>query len=591
MIRCIASLALVLLLLAGSVQAATLPATEAAHGMVVTAQRLASEAGVAMLRQGGNAVDAAVAAAYAEAVVNPCCGNIGGGGFLVAHLADGRDIFLDFRETAPAAATRDMYRAAPPGASRIGWRAVAVPGSVLGLETARREFGRLPRATVMAPAIRLARDGFVLRRFDTDILQHGTALFRRAPNVARVFLHPDGSALQPGERLVQPALAATLQAIADGGPDAFYRGRIPAAVAAAAKAGGGIITAADFAAYRVHVTAPLACLYRGLRFLSAPPPSSGGATLCEILHVLQGYDLHALGFHGAESVHVMVEAERHAFFDRNTTLGDPAFVTNPLQRLLSPEHAAAIRAAIGDRATPSATLGNAGTLGDAGTLGNAGTPAEHRETTQISVLDAAGNAVSVTTTINGGFGAGVIANNTGFLLNDEMDDFTTQPGAPNMFGLVQGEANAIAPGKRPLSSMAPTIVLRDGRVFLVLGSPGGPRIITTTLETALNVIDYGMAPQQAVDAPRLHHQWLPDTIDAEPFALSPDTQHLLATMGYRIREEHPWGAAELIEAVPPGATEPAAAAGHDTAASGTLRPGMMYGANDARRPGGAAIGY
>ncbi len=573
-----------LLLLAQTVQAATLPAVEAANGMVVSAHRLASEAGIAMLQQGGNAIDAAVAVGYAEAVVNPCCGNIGGGGFMVAHLADGGNIFVNFRETAPAAATRDMYLDAGgnvvPGASLHGWRAVAVPGTVLGLDTALTQYGTLPRSVVMAPAIRLARDGFVLSSFDTGIMQRATALFRREPNVARVFLHLDGSPLQPGERLVQPELAATLQAIAEGGSDAFYRGRLPHEVEAAARAGGGIITAADFAAYRITQSAPLSCTYRGFLFLSAPPPSSGGVTMCEILHVLEGYDMRALGFHSAQAVHVMTEAMRHAYFDRNTSLGDPAFITNPLARLLSPDHAAAIRARIGDRATPSSTL-----TPDVA-------PHERAETTHYSVIDKAGNAVAVTYTINGGFGAGVIAGDTGFLLNDEMDDFTVKPGVANLFGLVQGEANAIAPGKRPLSSMAPTLVLRDGHVFLVLGSPGGARIITITLETALNILDYGMAPQEAVDAPRLHHQWLPDAIFAEPYALSPDTQALLQTMGYRITEQTPWGAAELIEVAPPqAAAEHAASSGNNAAASGALRPGFYYGANDARRPAGAAIGY
>jgi gamma-glutamyltranspeptidase/glutathione hydrolase len=468
-----------------------------------------------------------------------------------------------------------------PGASLHGWRAVAVPGTVLGLDTALTQYGTLPRSVVMAPAIRLARDGFVLTRFDTDIMQHFTASFRHEPNVARIFLHADGSPLQPGERLVQSDLAATLQAIADNGPDAFYRGRIPQEVEAASRAGGGIITASDFAAYRVTQSTPLSCVYRGFLFLSAPPPSSGGVTLCEILQILEGYDMRALGFHSALAVHVMTEAMRHAFFDRNNYLGDPAFVANPIDSLLLlPAHIRAIRTQIGDRATPSSHLVPGAALH------------EHAETTQYSVLDRAGNAVSVTYTINGGFGAGVIAGDTGFLLNDEMDDFTIKPGAANHFGLVQGEANAIAPGKRPLSSMAPTLVLRDGHVFLVLGSPGGARIITITLETAMNILDYGMAPQEAVDAPRFHHQWLPDVIFAEPYALSPDTRALLQAMGYRITEQKPWGAAELIEVAPPQpASEPASSSGDDTAASGTVRPGFYYGANDARRPAGAAIGY
>ncbi|MCW3477908.1 gamma-glutamyltransferase [Limobrevibacterium gyesilva] len=565
-------------------RAATAPAVEAANGMVVSSQRLASEAGVEMLRQGGNAIDAAVAVGYAQAVVNPCCGNIGGGGFMVVHLADGRDRFINFREMAPAAATADMYLDAKgnviQGASLYGWRAVGVPGTVMGLDAALTKYGTLPRETVMAPAIRLARDGFILTRGDTDILETKTQQFRRQPNVARIFLRPDGSPFQPGDRLVQSDLAATLQAIAAAGPDAFYKGRIPQAVEEAARAGGGIITAADFAAYHITETEPLTCSYRGYVFVSSPPPSSGGTTMCEILNILEGYDLRALGFRSAQSVHLMVEAMRHAYLDRNTYLGDPAFVANPLDRLLSKDYAAAIRARIGPDATPSKDLAP----------GVA--PHEKTETTHYSVVDRAGNAVSVTYTINGGFGAIVIAGDTGFLLNDEMDDFTIKPGVPNLFGLVQGAANAIAPGKRPLSSMAPTLVTRDGRIFLVLGSPGGSRIITITLQAAMNIIDYGMAPQEAVNAPRLHHQWLPDEVFTEPFGLSPDTKVILQAMGYKITEQTPWGAAELIAIGPPNpAAGTAASSGNDAAVFGRMRPGLLYGANDDRRPAGAAEGY
>jgi gamma-glutamyltranspeptidase / glutathione hydrolase len=536
--------------------------------MVVSAQRLATEAGLAMLRQGGNAIDAAVAVGYAQAVVNPCCGNIGGGGFMTLHLADGRDVFLNFRETAPAAATPDMYLDAAgkvvPGSSLYGWKAAGVPGTVLGLDTALSRYGTLPRRVVMAPAIRLAREGFVLTRADTDILDTRTARFRADPAVARIFLRPDGSAWQPGDRLVQTDLAATLSDIAEGGADAFYHGRIAAALAQASAQGGGLITEADLAAYRVTEPAPVRCTYRGTVVVSAPPPSSGGTTLCEILNILEGYDLHALGFHSARSVHLMAEAMRHAYFDRNTQLGDPDFVANPLQRLLSKQYAAQIRAAIDpDHATPSASLQPGAA------------PHEQTETTHYAVVDKDGNAAAVTTTINGLFGAVVMAPGTGFLLNDEMDDFTIQAGHANLFGLVQGATNAIAPGKRPLSSMAPTLVMRDGRVFLVLGSPGGARIITITLETLLNVADHGMALQEAVDAPRIHHQWLPDQIAAEPFALSPDTSALLTAMGYKIVEQPPWGASEAIEVAPPGG----------------MRPGLLYGAIDARRPAGEAAGY
>ena len=566
------------------------PPTESTTGLVVSAQPLAAEAGVAILRHGGNAIDAAVAVGYAEAVVNPCCGNIGGGGFLTAHLPNGppgghpdgppgghpdghpggRDIFLDFRETAPAAATRTMYLDADgnpiPGASLRGWKAAGVPGTVLGLDTALVKYGTMPRAAVMAPAIRLARQGFTLTAADADILARGAPLLRRDKIAAHIFLRPDGSPLQAGDRLRQPDLAATLQAIADHGPQAFYKGNIPRQVEAASRAGGGILTAADFAAYRVPESAPLTCTYRGYRVETAPPPG-GGATVCQILNILQFYDLGELGFHAAEAVHIMAEAFRLAFFDRNTYLGDPAFVHAPLHRLLSTDYAARLRGTIGDRATPSASLGPA-----------VAPPGEGQETTHFSVLDKSGGAASVTYTLNGGFGAGVIAGNTGFLLNDEMDDFTIKPGVANQFGLVQGEANAIAAGKRPLSSMAPTIVLRDGRVRMVLGSPGGPRIITAVVQTILNVIDYGMNAQQAVDAPRLHQQWLPDLLYAERFALSPDTKALLLQMGYRIRRQQPSGAVELIAS---GALTPGGSMAGGSAAGGSAAGGSAAGGSTA----------
>ncbi|HEV2676992.1 MAG TPA: gamma-glutamyltransferase [Aliidongia sp.] len=576
---------LVLLLPVTGAEAASRPAVEAEHGMVVSSQRLASEAGVEILKAGGNAVDAAVAVGYAEAVVNPCCGNIGGGGFMVLHLADGRDTFINFRETAPAAAGANMYLDAQgnvvKGASLFGYLAAGVPGTVLGLETALKEYGSLPRARVMAPAIRLARDGFVLTRADTDIFDQRTDRFRADPILAAIFLRKDRTALQPGDRLVQKDLAATLDAIAKGGADAFYKGRIPQAVEAASRTHGGILTAADFAGYTVTESAPLGCDYRGYHFLSAPPPSSGGVTMCETLNILEGYDMKALGFHSADAVHVMTEAMRHAYLDRNSYLGDPAFITNPLDRLLSKDYAAQVRATI--------PPGKAAVSQDL-TPGVA--PHEKMETTHYSVVDQAGNAASVTYTINGLFGAVVIADHTGFFLNDEMDDFTTKVGVPNLFGLVQGAANAIAPGKRPLSSMSPTLVTKDGKIFLVLGSPGGSRIITITLETALNIIDYGMEPQEAVDAPRIHHQWLPDEIDLEPWSVSPDSAKLLTGMGYKLVLQTPWGAAELIAIGPdkPAGTGPTSS-GNDSSVGGKMRPGLRYGANDDRRPAGAAVGY
>lgn len=559
-----------------------MPAVEAKNGMVVSSQHLASKVGVEILKMGGNAVDAAVAVGYAQAVVNPCCGNIGGGGFMTIHLADGSDLFLNFREKAPAASTANMYLDAAGNvikdASLYGYLAAGVPGTVLGLDTAQRKYGRLARAQVMTPAIKLAREGFILNRADTDILNTTVSRFKNDPEVARIFLRKDGTPLQPGDRLVQKDLARTLEAIAKNGPDAFYKGKIPQAVEAAAKKGGGLLTAADFANYTVSESLPVRCEYRGYVFLSAPPPSSGGTTMCQILNTLEGYDLKAMGFNSAETVHVMAEAMRHAFMDRNTFLGDPAFVNNPLDRLLSKEYAAAIRQKIGEKATPSSEV----------QPGMA--PHESTETTHYSIVDKDGNAVSTTYTINGRFGAVVIAPGTGFFLNNEMDDFAIKPGVKNLYGLVQGATNAVAPRKQPLSSMSPTLITKDGKTFMVLGSPGGSRIITITLQTALNVIDHGMGLQEAVDAPRIHQQWLPDEVYYETRALSADTVKILTEKGYKMVEQDPWGAAEAILYGLPGANA-AARSSPDSAVSGKVLPGYVYGANDPRRPSGAAVGY
>jgi gamma-glutamyltranspeptidase / glutathione hydrolase len=562
-------------LLAGSRHAPARLALESKQAMVVSAQRLASEVGAAVLHEGGNAIDAAVAVGYALAVVHPCCGNLGGGGFMVIHLAGKRDVFLNFREKAPLAARADMYLDSGgkpiPEKSLDGFLAAAVPGTVMGLETARERYGTLPRARLLAPAIALAEQGFVLTRGDVDILRASTNKFRAQPNVAAIFLKR-GAPLRPGDRLVQKDLAATLRAVSAGGTDAFYRGPIARAVAAASRANGGVLTPEDFAAYTVTESSPVECRYRGYTVISAPPPSSGGVTLCEMLQILEGYPLHALGFHTPDSVHFLVEAMRHAYRDRNLNLGDPAFVSNPVELLISPQHAAAIRAQIlPQRATASTALGAI----DAAHEGTT--------TTHYSVVDAQGNAVAVTYTINDDFGAKVIAGDTGFFLNDEMDDFAVKPGTANLFGLVQGSANAIAPGKRPLSSMTPTIVLEDGRPVLVLGTPGGARIITTVLEVMVNVIDHGMTLQQAVDAPRIHHQWLPDTLGAEPFALSADTVRALTRRGYRIVPLEPWGAGNAAEAI--------GIAPHDAGASRALgfpRPATLYGASDSRAPAGGA---
>ncbi len=555
----LAALTFAAALAATGAHAASPPAAvEAEHGMVVTSQHIASAVGAGILTAGGNAIDAAVAVGYALAVVEPCCGNIGGGGFMTIHLADGRDTFINFRETAPAAATAGMYLDAAgkpvPDRSRRGYLAAGVPGTVMGLDRAAREYGTMPRAALMAPAISLARAGFVLTRDDTDLLDAKADYVAQDPEAAKIFLRPDASRYQPADRLVQKDLATTLEAIAENGPEAFYKGSVAAAVEKASRANGGILTAHDFADYTTTEGAPLACTYRGYVLISAPPPSSGGTTICEVLNILEGYDLKTLGLRSARSVELLTAALGRGYADRNTFLGDPAFVANPLDRLLSKGYAAGIRAAIdAGAATPAAAPAG---------------PREKAETTHYSVVDGTGNAVAVTYTINGYFGAGVIAPGTGFLLNNEMDDFTAKPGAPNLYGLAQGAADAIAPGKRPLSSMAPSLIEKGGHVVLVLGSPGGSRIITTVLETIINIIDYGLSPAQAVEAPRLHYQGRPDTLFYERGGLPPETIAALVDRGYALAAQKPWGAVELIAA----------------------EKGKLYGISDSRRPGGAAIG-
>ena len=556
--RLLGALALFAALTGGAEQASP-AAVEAEHGMVVSAHRLASEVGVRVLQAGGNAIDAAVAVGYALAVVDPCCGNIGGGGFMTIHLADGRETFVNFRETAPAAASATMYLDSEgrliDDLSRHGYRAAAVPGTVMGLDHAGTKYGRLPRAALIAPAIALARDGFALSRADTDIIDARADRFGRDPGAAKIFLRPDGSRFEPGDRLGQSDLAATLELISEKGPEAFYKGPVAAAIEKASRENGGILAAGDFAAYTVTETKPLTCTYRGYLLVAAPPPSSGGTTICEILNILEGYDIAASGLRSAKSVQLMVEAMRRGYRDRNAYLGDPDFVANPLERLLSKDYAASLRAEIA--------------RGDAEKGVGKGVPREKSETTHYSVVDGEGNAVAVTYTINGYFGAGVVAPGTGFFLNNEMDDFTVKPGAANLYGLVQGEPNAIAPGKRPLSSMAPTLVERDGKVVVVLGSPGGSRIITTVLETIMNIIDYGMAAQEAVDAPRLHHQGQPEDVYFERSGLAPDVVTELTAMGYKLVEQRPWGAVELIE----------------------IANRRLHGASDSRLPAGAAVGY
>lgn len=561
------------------------PAVEAQHGMVVSSQHLASQVGNDILQKGGNAIDAAVAVGYAQAVVNACCGNIGGGGFMTIHLADGTNTFINFRETAPTAASKNMYLDKEGNlikdASLYGYLASGVPGTVKGLDSALEKYGTLSRKDVMAPAIKLAREGYILTRADTDVLETTTERFKQDPESAKIFLKPDGTPWQPGDRLIQTDLANTLELIANQGADAFYQGEIPKKVEEASKQHNGLLTQEDFANFTITETKPITCTYRGYEFISAPPPSSGGITICQTLNILEGYDLKSMGFNSAEYVHTLTEAMRHAYMDRNTFLGDPQFIKNPTEKLLSKTYATELRQQIKpNKATPSENV----------QPGIA--PHESPETTHYSVMDKDGNAVSTTYTINGRFGAVVIAPGTGFFLNNEMDDFTTKVGEKNLYGLVQGERNSIAPLKRPLSSMSPTIVTKEGKPFLILGSPGGSRIISITLQTALNIIEFGMPPQEAVNSPRIHHQWLPDEVYYEQRGLSKDTLEKLTAMGYKMVEQTPWGAAELIMVGLPGEEGVIpASSGNDSAVSGAVREGYLYGSNDVRRPAGKAVGY
>ena len=543
----------------------------AEHGMVVTAQKYATRVGVEVLRRGGNAIDAAVAVGYALAVVYPAAGNLGGGGFMTVQFADGRKTFIDFRETAPLAATPTMYLDQDgkviAGLSTRGHLAVAVPSSVAGLEYTREKYGTLPRATLLAPAIRLAAQGFVLEQGDVDMLREGTDDFRRDTPTAAIFLNK-GEAWSAGATLVQPDLARTLRNVSARGADGFYKGETAAALVASSKAGGGILTQADLDAYRVRELPPLECNYRGFQIVSAPPPSSGGVVLCEMLNILEGYPLATYGWGSARAVHFEIEAMRHAYVDRNHLLGDPAFISNPLAQLLDKKYADGIRARI-----------DPGKAGNSIALRPGIETREGKHTTHYSMADRFGNAVAVTYTLNDWFGARVTARGTGVLLNNEMDDFTAKVGVPNIYGLVQGEANKIEPGKRPLSSMTPTIVLRDGKPWMILGTPGGSRIITAVMLTMLNVIDYGMDIQEAVDAPRIHQQWLPEATFVEARGLSPDTAAMLTAMGHKLTVPQPENhvaailiGAPALNAAPVGANK-------------------FYGALDPRRNTGLALGY
>ncbi|WP_298241599.1 gamma-glutamyltransferase [uncultured Bradyrhizobium sp.] len=567
----IAAIVSVCLVTFSPLRAASVAPVAAENGMVVSAQHLATQVGVDVLKRGGNAVDAAVAVGYALAVVYPAAGNLGGGGFMTIQLADGRKTFLDFRETAPKAATANMYLDKDgnviKGISTKGHLAVGVPGSVSGMEYAREKYGTMKRADLLAPAIQFAEQGFVLDQGDIDLLRTATNDFKEDPASGAIFLN-NGQPFNVGEKLVQSELAKTLREISGKGTDGFYKGWVGSAIVASSQAGKGLLTQDDLDGYKTRELAPVECDYRGYHVVSAPPPSSGGVIICEILNILEGYPLKELGYHSAAATHVQIEAMRHAYVDRNSYLGDPDFVKNPLDRLLDKAYAAKIRAVIDPN--------KAGVSKD---IKPGVAPHEGSNTTHYSIADKDGNAVSVTYTLNDWFGAKVTAAKTGVLLNDEMDDFTAKVGVPNLYGLVQGEANAIAPGKRPLSSMSPTIVSKDGKPVMVVGTPGGSRIITAVLQTMINAIDYGMNAQEAVDMPRIHQQWLPDITNVENYALSPDTQKILEGMGHKFGPPQPANHLAVIIVGAPALN------------GKQVGNNRYYGANDPRRNSGLAAGY
>jgi gamma-glutamyltranspeptidase / glutathione hydrolase len=515
------------------------------HAMVVSIHHLAADAGVEIMREGGNAIDAAVATGFALAVVHPAAGNIGGGGFMLIRLHDGKSTFIDYREKAPQAARANMYLDAKgdviPEASIVGYKAIGVPSSVAGMVYAEKKYGQLDLKRVMQPALRLARDGFVLSTEEAQELHdRELSLF---PESKRIFQR-DGNFYQPGEFLRQPDLARTLARISEN-PDSFYHGDLAKEIAKAIRKGGGLVTQRDLANYQVKEREPVVGTYQDYTIISSPPPSSGGIALIEALNILEGYNLSRLGDRMPAEMHLIVEAYRRAYMDRGDYLGDPdsAGLKRPAGFLPPPPRAAS-------------------------------KTSDHVNTTHYSVVDADGNAVSVTTTLNNSFGSGATAEGLGFLLNDEMDDFAAKQGVPNMFGLIQGPANAIAPGKRPLSSMTPTIVLRDGKLRFVLGSPGGARIITTVANIFLSSAEEGLNIQQAVDAPRFHHQYLPDQLYLEP-GFSVATMAGLEALGYKLDGGEPndrtWSDGECIAVNP--------------------RTGMLEGGHDSRHSYGKAAGY
>ncbi len=533
------------------------------HGMVATEEATATRIGLEVLQQGGNAVDAAVTVGFALAVTLPRAGNLGGGGFMLVHdAASGDTVAIDYREKAGGNAFRDMFLnengEADPEKSRYSGLAVGVPGTVAGLALALERYGTISLAQALAPAIRLAEQGIVVSEDLAASLDGVGDRLGKWPSSTKVFCKAGGAPYQPGETLVQRDLAASLRLIAEQGPEALYRGPIGQKVVAAVARAGGHLTIADLRSYEAVVREPVRGDYRGYEIVSMPPPSSGGVHIVQILNTLEGFPIGSLGHNGAETIHLMAEAMKFAYADRSAYLGDPDFVAVPVAALTSKAYAAHLRGLIDrNRARPAVEI-KPGDL----------TPFESPDTTHFSIVDAAGNAVANTYTLNFSYGTGLVADGTGILLNNELDDFSAKPGVPNAYGLIGGDANAVGPNKRPLSSMSPTIVLRQGRPFLVTGSPGGSRIITTVLQIIMNVIDHGMNIAEATYAPRIHHQWLPDELRIEE-GLSPDTIRLLEQMGHKVTVQDAMGSTQSIMVTAAG----------------------LFGSSDPRTPGALTLGY
>jgi len=565
--RAFTAILLLALLTTGAVvapRAASREPVRARHGIVASVSEIASKVGVDVMQRGGNAVDAAVAVALTLAVTWPSAGNIGGGGFMMIRRADGRTEVIDYRERAPLTASRDMYLNEKgeviKNSSTVGYRAVGVPGTISGLALALSRHGKLKWADVIEPARALAAEGFTLNHQTVRSIQGSRELLAKFPDSNRIYLR-DGKYYEEGDTITQPDLAKTLTRLKEKGPREFYEGETARLIVDDMQRNGGLITAQDLKGYEPTIRNPLKGTYRGYELLTMPPPSSGGAALIEMLNVLEHYDLARMGWNSSAELHLLIETMRRAFADRAEFMGDTDFVKVPVAGLISKKYAAEIAKTIAsDHATPSENI-------------RAGKPVsyESTETTHFTIIDQEGNVVSNTYTLNNSFGSGVTARGTGFLLNNEMDDFTSKPGVPNAYGLLQSEANAIAPKKRPLSAMTPTIVLKDGKFVFAIGSPGGPTIINTVLQVVVNVIDYGMNIQQAIDSPRIHHQWMPDVVRWEPMGINGDTRTALMSIGQKLSDRSGFiGDAHgvMVEA----------------------STGMRLGASDPRL-GGAAVGY